>query len=93
MAPKFFQPGLLQRNYWKIVGIAPITQYTHMRNKNSNTQGSSPNVVSDVPYLKELLLEERICSLWEQILSFKRSSYFEKGHNCRESLLDTVVSL
>ena len=27
------------------IGIAPITQYTHMRNKNSNTQGSSPNVV------------------------------------------------
>ena len=34
-----------------------------------------------------------MCSLWGQILSFKRSSYFEKGHNCRDSLLDTVVSL
>ena len=31
------------------------------------------------PYTKELL--------------FKRSSHFEKGRNCRESLLDTVVSL
>ena len=75
------------------IGIAPFTQYTHMHNKNSNTQGSSPNVVSDFPYLKELLLKERICSPWEQIRSFKRISNFEKGHNCRESLLDTVVSL
>ena len=48
---------------------------------------------SDFPYLKELLLKERIRSLWEQILSFKRSSDFEKGSNCKESLLDTVVSL
>ena len=37
-------------------------------------------------------MKERICSLWEQILSFKRSSHVEKGRNCRESLLDTVVS-
>ena len=36
---------------------------------------------------------EGIRSLWEQILSFKRSSHFEKGRNCSESLLDTVVSL
>ena len=48
---------------------------------------------SDFPYLKELLLKERICSLWEQIISFKRSSHFEKGCNCRELLLDTVVPL
>ena len=27
------------------IGVAPITQYTHVRNKNSKTQGSSPNVV------------------------------------------------
>ena len=44
-------------------------------------------------YLKELLLKERIRSLWGQILSFKRSSHFVKGRNCRESLPDTVVSL
>ena len=69
------------------IGVASIMQYRHMRNKKSNTQGSSPNVV------KELLLKERICSLWEQILSFKRSSHFEKGRNWKESLLDTVVSL
>ena len=30
---------------------------------------------------------------WEQILYFKKSSHFEKGPNCRESLLDTVVYL
>ena len=28
---------------------------------------------------KELLLKERIRSLWERILSFKRSAYFGKG--------------
>ena len=27
------------------IGVASITQYMHMLNKNSNTQGSSPNVV------------------------------------------------
>ena len=48
---------------------------------------------SEFPNHKELLLKERIRSLWEQILSFKRSSNFEKGRNCRESLLDTVVFL
>ena len=32
-------------------------------------------------------------SHWEQILSFKRSSYFEKGRNWIESLLNPVVSL
>ena len=46
--------------------------------------------------IKELLIKERIKerirSLWERFLSFKRSSHFEKGHNCRESLLDPVVS-
>ena len=41
---------------------------------------------------KELLLKERIGSLWEPILSFKRSSHYEKGHNWRESLPDPVVS-
>ena len=38
-------------------------------------------------------LHGRIRSLWEQILSFKRSSHFEKGRSCGEPLLDTVVSL
>ena len=51
-----------------------------MRNKIWNNQGRSPNVVTVVfSYHKELLLKERIRSLWEQILSFKRSSHFEKG--------------
>ena len=30
-------------------------------------------------YSKELLIKERICSLWEKILSFKRSSYLKRG--------------
>ena len=32
---------------------------------------------SDFPCHKELLLKERIHSLWEQILSFKGSSHYE----------------
>ena len=44
---------------------------TDVRNKNSNIQGRSPNVI----YHKELLLKEIIRSLWE------RSSHFEKGHS------------
>ena len=32
------------------IGVAPIMQYSHVGNKNSNTQGSSPNVVKVVFY-------------------------------------------
>ena len=39
-------------------------------------------------YCKELLIKERIRSLWEQILSLKRSSYFK-----RDAIEDPVVSL
>ena len=28
-----------------IIGVAPITHYTHVCHKNCNTQGSSPNLV------------------------------------------------
>ena len=30
--------------------VEPITQYTHVRYKNSNTQGSSPNVINVIFY-------------------------------------------
>ena len=36
---------------------------------------------SEIPFRKEPLFKDRIRSLWEQILSFKRSSHFEKGRN------------
>ena len=32
------------------IDVAPITQVMHMRNKNSNIQGRSLNVISDFPY-------------------------------------------
>ena len=35
-------------------------------------------VKGDFPCHKELLLKDRIRSLWEQNLSFKRSSHYEK---------------
>ena len=42
-------------------------------------------MMCDFPYYKELLIKERIRSLWKQILSINRSSNFEKGRNRRES--------
>ena len=30
---------------FKDIGVAPFTQFTHVLNKNSNTQGISPYVV------------------------------------------------
>ena len=41
------------------------------------TKRRSPNV----EYQKELLLKERIHSLWEQILSFESSFHFKTGRN------------
>ena len=38
---------------------------------------------SDFRYYKELLIKERICSLWEQIHSFQRSSHL-KGNAIEE---------
>ena len=59
------------------------------RNKNSNNQGRSPNVV------KVILHTIRQCSrsICEQILSFKRCFHFEKGRIWREPLIYPVVSL
>ena len=63
-------------------------QYMHMLYKISNTQGSSPNVV------KVVFHHLRNCSKRKEFASSgSKFSHFEKGHNCRESLLDTVVSL
>ena len=57
-------------------------QGAHVRNKSSNIQGEVTLCdKSDFPYYKELLIKERTRSLSEQILSFKRSSHFEKGGN------------
>ena len=66
------------------IDVAPITQLRTCATKIVHIQGRSPIVVSDFPYHKELLLMERIRSLWEPIFSFKRSSNFEKGRNWRE---------
>ena len=52
---------------------------THVWFKNSDIQGRSYTKCgkSDFPKYKELLLKERIRFLWEQIVSFKRSSHFD----------------
>ena len=41
----------------------------HMCNENSNIKGRSLNVMKVIFHtIKELLIKEKICSLWEQIL-------------------------
>ena len=70
------------------IGVAPITQVTHVRNKYySNIQGRSLKVIkSGFPYYKVLLKKEIIRSLWKQILFFKRSSHLNRDaieeNNC-----------
>ena len=61
------------------IGVAPIAQLRACVTKIVHIQRRSPNIVSDFPYHKGLLLKERIRSLWEQILSFKIHSNFKKG--------------
>ena len=91
MTPVRLEPAALQSRD-KHSTTEPLRSL-HVRNKKNNTQGRSHYVVKVIPYLEELLLKERICCLWEQNLSFKRSCHFVKGRNFKESLLDTVVSL
>ena len=57
-----------------IIGVAPITQLTHVRNKNSNTQGSSPNVA----YPKELLFNCRASLLDTEVSTF--SAFLRSGY-------------
>ena len=80
---------------------------THVRNKIVTFKGGQhmwSGVVRDcidfwslhpylIQYYKKLHIKEIIRSLWEQILSFKRSSHFEKRRIWRQSLLDPVLSL
>ena len=72
---------LLQTVKTQIFGVAPIMQVKHVRNKNSIIQGRPLNAIKLTFHTKKLLIKERICSLWEQNLSFKRSFHFEKGGN------------
>ena len=58
----------------RVICVASITQVTHVRNKTSNIQGRLLNVIKVISHT----VKERIRSLWEQILSFKRSSYLKR---------------
>ena len=64
-----------------------LTERLLMLQKNQIQQTNNLREVTscgkcDFPYHKELFLKEEITpSAWEQILSFKRSSRFEKGRN------------
>ena len=67
---------------------------THVRNKNSNIQGRSPNMV------KVLFHTIRYCSLRKEFapsgskfFPLREVPIFKKGHNRRGSLQDPIVSL
>ena len=54
------------------IGVASITQYTHVRNKIVTLKGGmTSNDKSAFPYLKELLLKERIRSLWGEFIPLR----------------------
>ena len=63
---------------YECIGVAANTQLRTRAMKLVHIQGRSPNVVSDSPYHKKTLWKERIRYLWEQILTFKKSSIFER---------------
>ena len=65
------------------IGVAPITQVSHVRNKKVTFKGGH---LMWFPYYKELLIKESIHSIWEQILSYERSTHFKKVW--RKSVLD-----
>ena len=61
-----------------IIRIAPII--THVHNETcTHSRQITQYRNSFFQYNKGLLLKERIRSLWERILSFKRSPKFERG--------------
>ena len=75
------------------IGVAPLAQVTHVRNKSSNIQGRSLKI-SDFLYYKELLIKERIRSLsGSEFFPLREVPISKKERNCRESLSDSVVSL
>ena len=59
------------------IGVAPITQFCTCLIKIVTFQGGHLLWKKVIFHHKELLLKERINSLWEQILSGKRSSHFD----------------
>ena len=61
-----------------VIGVTPIMQVTHVRNKNSNVQGRSLTVIKVIFHTKEMLINERIRYLWKQILSFKRTAVLKR---------------
>ena len=64
-----------------------------MHNKIVNSKEVNLCDKSDFPYYKELLIKEIIRPLWEQIISFKRSSHAKRDANEENHFLDSVVSL
>ena len=63
------------------IGVSSITQLCACVIKLEHSKEVTLCGKNDFPCHKELLLKERICSLWKQILSFQRSSHYEKGRN------------
>ena len=45
---QFSMPLKFNEKVSEYISVVPITQYTHVCNKNSNTQGNSPRVVKEI---------------------------------------------
>ena len=80
-------PMTLTYMHWRSSHYA----FTHVRKKIVTFKGGHLMWISDFSYHMELILKGKnslpLGSLWEQILSFKRSSHFEKWRNWRSSSL------
>ena len=64
-------------NVTPYIGVSPITQLRTCVKIIVTFKGGHSCGKSEFPFHKEMLLKERIRSIWEQILSFKRSSHDE----------------
>ena len=64
-----------------VTGVDPITKLRTCIIKKKHSREVTQCGKSNLSYHKELRLKERIRSLWEQVLSFKRSSHFGKGRS------------
>ena len=102
-----FPPGAMR---WSVVlsfpghihfiGVAPITQITHVRNRNSNIQGRSPNVkillpfpLREVPILKRDAIKRiTACSSSLPLMCVTFSSFRLSHCACFMSLILFIVS-
>ena len=74
----YYIGALLYRDH--ITGIEAVTQYTHVRNENSNTKGSSPNVVQvmSIPLRTAIKGKNSLPLGVNSFFLFKRNSFLKR---------------